>query len=71
MARKDRSVLKYTFSDNKSSRERFAAFPSFLFDAQEDVFETFDDIMLKQANGGAGILYALLNSKIDTAVGDN
>ena len=49
-------LLKYTLGDNKSSRERSAAFPAFLFDAQEDVFETFEVIVLEPAKGGAGDL---------------
>ena len=48
-------LLKYTLGDNESSCERSAAFPSFLFDAQEYVFETFEVIMLEPANCGARI----------------
>ena len=63
-------LLEYALGDNKSSRERCAAFPSFLFYA-EDVFETSEVIMLEPADSGVGNLSALLNSEIDTTVGDS
>ena len=48
-----------------------AAFPSFLFNAEEHVFQTFHVIVIKPANGYDGNLHALLDSKINATVGDN
>ena len=52
--------------DHESSRQRSPAFMTFLFYAQEDVFETSQVIMIEPASGRTGNLQALLDSEIAT-----
>jgi hypothetical protein len=46
-------------------------FPSFLFDAEGHLFQTFEVIMIEPANGTTRNLQALLDSETDAPVGDN
>ena len=54
-----------TLGHDESSRQRSPTFPSFLSDAEEQRFQTFEDIMIEPANGTTRFLQALLDGKID------
>ncbi|KAI9438881.1 hypothetical protein BJY52DRAFT_1217340 [Lactarius psammicola] len=58
--------------DNESPHKRSAAFATFTVDAQEDVFEAFEVIMIEPASGRTGNLQALLVAKLmPRSVGNN
>ena len=44
-------LLKMPLVTMKPSRQRSATFPSFLLDAEEQIFQTFEVIMIEPANG--------------------
>lgn len=61
-----RGIRTRLTTPKKSTRKRSALPATFLFNARDNVLESFEVIMIEPVNGRAVSLKALLDSKIDT-----